>query len=371
MSAPAALVCRPRVPYDRAIVRRLLLPFVLVVLAASALSACQVSVSPSAARIGSQTISKATLNSAVSAVASDKGFLCTISQDASSATVSINGAGAGTDASDFADSQLTELIKQRINSVLVTKLHLVATPAVLSLATQRLDAELNPPSGSSCAQNGSQAVGALAPGYRSVLLDTEADVDLVSAHLAGVSISAAGLAAYARAHVATAYEDCASAILTTTKAAATTARDAIEAGQSFASVAMADSKDPNSAPEGGVLGCHLVSNYQPPLNQALATLAVGQVSQPIAFSTGYVLLKLTGRQAPNSFDALEVLVNAEQSAANAVLAKADSAANVSVDPEYGSWLNEQGDYRVVPPSGPASTFLPNPAAITPPTVPLG
>ena len=369
IGAPAARSLRS------AIVRRLLIPLALTVLVAVGLSACDVSVTPGAARIGSETISKATLTDAVKAVASDKGFVCTISEDDSSASISIQGAGSGTYDAGFTASQLTEIIKQRVSSDVVAKLGIAVTPAETAIGRLRLDAELNPPSGSTCTEGGTQAVGDLAASYRNVLASEETNLDLIAAHLAGVPLSTAGLAAYAKAQESIAYDDCVSAILTTTQSAAASARSAIASGKSFASVAKADSKDTNSAPEGGVLGCLPVTNFQSPLDTDLETLPIGQVSQPIEFAngttTGYVLLLITSRQAPTTLEALNALVNAKTNAANSALAKAEAAADVSVDPEFGTWQDVDGDYQVVPPTGPASGYLADPTAITPPTVPLG
>jgi hypothetical protein len=361
------------------IVRRFLAPLALTVLVAVGLSACDASVSPGAARVGSETISRSTLTNAVKAVADDAGFVCTLSEDDSSASFSIKGAGAGTYDAGFTASQLTEIIKQRISSTLLTKLGLSVTPGETAIGLTRLQAELNPPSGSTCSAGGAQAVGDLAASYRSVLTSEETNLDLIAAHLAGVPLSSAGLATYAKAHESTAYDDCVSAILTTTASAAASARAAIESGQSFGSVAKVDSKDTNSAPNGGVLGCLPVANFQSPLNTSLETLPVGQVSTPIEFTsesstgttTGYVLLLITTRQAPTTLEALNALNDAEDTAANDVLAKAEAATNVNVDPEFGTWREINGDYQVVPPTGPASGYLADPSAITPPTVPLG
>jgi PPIC-type PPIASE domain len=362
------------------IVRRLLVPFALIVLVGVGLSACDVSVTPGAARVGSETISRSTLTDAVKAVASDAGFLCTITEENSSGSITIKGAGSGTYDAGFTASQLTEMIKQQISSDLVAKLGIAVTTDEKKIGLQRLDAELNPPNGSSCTAGGAQAVGDLAASYRNVLLSEETNLDLIAAKLAGASLSAAGLAAYATAHQSIAYNDCVSAVLTTTKAAAVSARSAIESGQSFASVAKADSKDKNSAPNGGVLGCLPVTNFQPPLDTALESLPVGQVSTPIEFNsesstgastTGYVLLLITVRQAPTTLEALNALVNAETSAANSTFSTAEATAHVSVDPEFGTWQDVDGNYQVVPPTGPASGYLADPTAITPPTVPLG
>ncbi|HEY5271677.1 MAG TPA: peptidylprolyl isomerase [Acidimicrobiales bacterium] len=375
MRTTPVLVHRPRVPYDRAIVRRLLVPLAFTVLVAVGLSACDVSVTPGAARVGSETISRSTLINAVKSVAADAAFICTVGVEASSASISIKGAGSSTYDTGFAASQLTHLIKQRVSAHLLAKLGLTVTPAETAIGLTRLEVLLNPPSGSSCTKGGTTAVSDLAEPYRSVLLSEQTNLDLLATHLAGVPFSAAGLASYATAHEPTAYNACVSAILTMTKSAAVSARSAIESGQSFATVAKADSKDTTSAPDGGVLGCIPTTEFQPPLNTAVGALQVGQLSMPVEFTsgttTGFVLLLITGRQAPTTLEALDALVNAEGNAANTEFEKAEATTNVSVDPEYGTWRYVSGDYQVVPPAGPSSGYLADPTAITPPTVPLG
>lgn len=359
------------VPYDLAIVRRSLVSFAFIVLVAVGLSGCQTAITPGAAKVGSQTISSGTLTDALQAIASNKGFLCTLTQSNPSAAISVKGAGSDTFDSGFAASQLTLFIKERAMSNLLASLSITPSAAQIDLAKSRLIAELNPPSQTTCTVNGKGIVSSLASSYRTFLISVEVEQDLLAAHVAGTTFTPAGLASYAAAHQAAAYDACVSAILVSTQAKAAAARAQIEAGSSFATVAKATSTDASSAAAGGVLGCLPVNEFQAPLNADLAAMTVGQLSQPIAFSGNYVLLQVTSRKAPTEFEALNYMISAASSNEAAEVTAAEAALKVSVDPKYGRWEKVSGSYEVVPPTGPAVGDLVNSASITPPTVPLG
>lgn len=359
------------VPYDLAIVRRSLVSLALIVVVAVGLSGCETAITPGAAKVGSQTISSGTLTDALRAIASNKGFLCMLTQSNPSAAISVNGAGSDTFDAGFAASQLTLIIKEHAMSGLLNSRSITPSTAQVDLATNRLIAELNPPSQTTCTVNGSGIVSSLASSYRKFLISVEVEQDLLAAQVEGTTFTPAGLASYAAAHKTTAYDACVSAILVATQAKATLARAQIESGVSFASVAKATSTDSSSAAAGGVLGCLPLSAFQSPLNADLAALSVGQLSQPIAFSNSYVLLQVTSRKAPTEFEALNYLITAASSNEAAEVTAAEAALKVSVDPKYGRWEKVAGSYEVVPPSGPAVGDLVNSAAVTPPTIPLG
>ena len=343
----------------------------LIVLVAVGLSGCTTAVTPGAAKIGSETISSATLTDELHSIATNKGFLCTLSQSNPSAAISVTGAGTGTYAAAFAAEQLTLFIKERALSQILQARSLLPNPVQVDIAKTRLIAELNPPNQSTCTVNGTAIVSNFSKTYRDFLISVEVEQDLLAAQMAGATFSAAGLAAYATTHQASAYDACVSAILVASQATAASARAKIESGTSFATVAKATSTDQSSASTGGVLGCLPLSEFQSPLNGDLANLKVGQVSQPIAFSGSYVLLQVTSRRAPTELEALNYLVGSVSAQELATVSATESTLHVSVDPEYGKWEKVSGTYAVVPPSGPAVGDLVNSAAVTPPTIPLG
>ena len=68
----------------------------------------------------------------------------------------------------------------------------------------------------------------------------------------------------------------------------------IAAGEDFAELAKTYSKDPGSADSGGDLGTFEQGMMVPEFDDAVFTMEIGQVSQPVKTDFGYHLIKLTG-----------------------------------------------------------------------------
>jgi len=73
-------------------------------------------------------------------------------------------------------------------------------------------------------------------------------------------------------------------------------RQRILNGESFAVAAAAASQDPGSASEGGDLGWESPSVYSPRFAAAVATLKVGEISQPFQTEFGWHIVQLLGRR---------------------------------------------------------------------------
>ena len=71
----------------------------------------------------------------------------------------------------------------------------------------------------------------------------------------------------------------------------------IAAGESFEELAKIYSKDPGSAPSGGDLGSFEQGMMVPEFDEAVFSMEVGQVSQPVKTDFGYHLIKLEGIDA--------------------------------------------------------------------------
>ena len=71
----------------------------------------------------------------------------------------------------------------------------------------------------------------------------------------------------------------------------------LAAGESFADLAKTYSKDPGSAQSGGDLGSFEQGMMVPEFDQAVFSMEVGQVSQPVKTDFGFHLIKLTGIDA--------------------------------------------------------------------------
>jgi hypothetical protein len=111
----------------------------------------------------------------------------------------------------------------------------------------------------------------------------------------------------------------------------------------------------------GNLGCQKQGTYAqrgaPELDAAIWSVPVGQVSQPIKISGGYVAIQVTARGNLTYEQAKPLLqTDAADAAVNAYqkwLAAAAKRAHVSVDPQWGSWSSKTAS--VVPPVGATSS----------------
>lgn len=343
--------------------RKLLVPLAGLLALSLLLSACDVQVTPDAARVDGYAISASTLTGSMRAIAQDAGYRCEVragSQD----QIAIEGTGGSTYASSFAADVLTQLIEYRALHDEVTRLGLHAGAFARQVAAAQLPQALNPATTSGCTTTGAQVLADFTNPYRGLLDQFEVDQLVVLAHLAGVTLTRAGIDAYESAHKSAATLSCTSVIAVASASAAAAARARIEAGASFASVARTTSTDP-SASSGGALGCVFASQFTSPLNSIVASLPVGQVSQPVAFGSGYLLLLVTSRPLAPATQVASAVVSTQQSRLTALIATLTASAHVSVDPAFGQWTHAATGWSVTPPAGPPDALLPNPTAVTP------
>lgn len=137
----------------------------------------------------------------------------------------------------------------------------------------------------------------------------------------------------------------------------------------FADLAKQYSQDPGSAGNGGDLGCAPKGTYVAPFDQAVWSLPIGVVSQPVKTQYGYHLI-LVRKRGQLSFDDVkdqlrqQVSQNAAQVTQQALLEKA-MGAKITVDGRYGSFDTKTGQITT-PPGAKAQ-----PAPTTPALNPLG
>ena len=96
-------------------------------------------------------------------------------------------------------------------------------------------------------------------------------------------------------------------ILANDEATADALRARLEAGEDFSELARSESQDQETKDNGGDLGW-LPQGVRPDLEEAAFSLAVGEVSQPVATSQGYYLIKVIAKETrPLDPAALETL----------------------------------------------------------------
>jgi parvulin-like peptidyl-prolyl isomerase len=354
----------------------------VLVIVGAVVAAGAVTVPANAVTVDGVSISRATLNQDLSAIQQNAAFNCYL--DASVAVRS-NGAaqvpaiGGPGSSSAYNTAFVDFWLGQQINNLLIEH---VATAEHLDIGAQALAAGRTDLSGSItetlseaaaasgqsavCAPNGASIVKTLPVGLRDELTRAQAAGDLVLAHAAGYGLSQSDLARYFASHPTQFQTICLSGIQVASQSTAASVRAQIEAGESFAAAAQANSQDTASAPNGGALGCYSANEgAYATVAQDTKGLAVGAVSQPVSNNGSYLLLEVTS-VTPAAFEAIptavrQAVLGAGAARASKLLNAATKAASVDVDPRYGRWSPASG-IGVRAPATPVDADLLKPSA---------
>jgi len=347
------------------LVRKLFAPMLILPALAVVLSACGAQLTPYAARVGPATISTSTLDDALTTIANNTGYRCEILGGASGgSTLAIEGKGSGTYSTTFAADVLTQLVEYASAQVEVAKLGLHVTKFAETVAAAETKLLFAPTSSTGCAGSAASILSHFSASYLAEVQSFEVDDEVLSAHLAGATLTQAGIEAYGKAHPSVGSLACTSVIEVASKAEATTAESEIAKGESFATVAKQSSSD-SSASNGGALGCVFPGQFTSPLNTVVASLPVGQVSAPVSFSSGYLILLVTSRPTAPASQIADELVAAQSTAFTKLITSAVEAHEVSIDGAYGTWAHTSAGWSVVTAKGPSTALVANPSAITP------
>ncbi len=150
-------------------------------------------------------------------------------------------------------------------------------------------------------------------------------------------------------------EACTSHILLETEDDAVAALERVQAGEDFTEVAMDVSTGP-SGPDGGDLGCAQLGNFVAEFAQGAFEAEIGVATEPVRSSFGWHLILVSERTEPDvDVDAVRenaATVLSSQGGQNLVqewLLEVVSEAEVTVEPEYGSWVSSPVP-QVTPPA---------------------
>lgn len=149
----------------------------------------------------------------------------------------------------------------------------------------------------------------------------------------------------------------------------------LAAGADFATLAKSSSDDSQTGANGGDLGCNPIGAYaqqQPEIDDAITNQALGTPGQPVKTNFGYAIVLVRSRGDLTFEEAKAQLKTQVPTLARTAFqdwfVAAAKAADVTVDPQYGSWDAETG--TVVPPEGAttsttASTVDPSATELSP------
>jgi foldase protein PrsA len=334
--------------------------FALLVVASVAISACGAGQNY-AALVNSATISRASLDGELKDISRNQPYVKAFDQ-LQGAPTPIEGTSAGT----YNQTFVADLLSQRIDYALIhqelERRHALPDAATVTQARQEITQAMTVPGA-----NGGPSTPLL-PGfstsYQTVLVERRAELDALRASLAKEVTDKAARQYYDQHTSQFVTELCVRHILVADQATATQLKAQLDAGADFATLAKAHSTDQQSAVNGGKLGgsaadgcltsqdaSQLVTQFA----QAMVSLPVNQVSQPVQTQFGFHLIEVTARTVEpyDQSTAQSARQQLGQQAFLGLLNKLLQQASVKVDPSFGKFDKKasQGPV-VVPPKGP-------------------
>jgi hypothetical protein len=342
-------------------------------------SACNVT--PYAASVNGDTVTVSTINSRMNALAQTTVGQCFY---AASHQVDLTGAegagGSGTYVNQFAKTVVGDQVGFLLTAQYAAQLgiHLTASDLSASLTTysEVIDGEIGTydqeataggqlslcQKADGTAYTGQELVSALPAEVRNDQVTNFAIEQRLLAH--GADLSDAAVLNYYAANTSQFTTACVSVIATDTQAAADAVVTKLNAGASFSTLATSTSTDPQSAANGGSLGCTF-TEARVLEALGLTTISVNQPVTPIEASGGtwevFEVTSLTptpvAQAAPQVRQAiLYSTANTQRLAGE--LQRFGRRSSVAVNPQYGTWSPLTLGV-VSPPSPPARYLLPS------------
>lgn len=334
-------------------------------------SACDVA--PKAASVNGDTISVASLNADMNALAGSAAGQCLLALR-SGQPASVD-PGSGTVPTAFAGSVLSSDVGNLVAAQFAAAhgIHLTGTDlataqnnyaaaldgGIASLGQQAAAAGAASPcqKADGSAFTGQALLTSLPAAVRNSEVANQAVDDKLLAR--GADLSNAAVLNFYAANRSLFAVDCVSDIAVATQAEADQIVAKLKAGASFASLATASSIDPQTASSGGQLGCNFTdSRVQSALQ--VASITVGQPVTPLQTSGGqWVIYEVTSQTVIPVTQAASVIRNdllhatANTQRVTAELLVYAHRSSIDVNPQYGQWAGAS----ITPPPSPPVRYL--------------
>jgi hypothetical protein len=301
------------------------------------------SVAPYAAKVDGTRISPRELEGELRSIAGNEQYLRLVE-----ARQPVRGSGKGTFDSAFTALALTRQIYYVLVENELRERDLTVGPADLAAARESVVEQLQ---GEEVFRNFSQE-------YQDQLVRRQAQLDVLTIAVNGAGSPDEAARAYYEGHQDEFARACVRHILVTDQAKADQLLARLAAGEDFATVARAESKDTESAARGGELGCDVTRDTQfvPEFLLAVFSQPVGEVGQPVRTQFGFHLIKVESRGVPPFDDEVSAEVRQKLTATGQqkvleILQEAAKNADIEIDPKYGTFNKEGESPTVVPPQG--------------------
>lgn len=133
---------------------------------------------------------------------------------------------------------------------------------------------------------------------------------------------------------------CVSHLLVVTEEEATAALTRIDGGEDFSTVAAEVGTDATAA-NGGDLGCASLGDYVPEFAEASLSAPIGEVVGPVETEFGFHLIVVSSREEPTLADIKsEIDLQRVNEEISAWIIETLTAAEVTVESEFGTWVTE-------------------------------
>ncbi len=363
---------------------------VLLIVLAGGVAAAALIVPTNAADVNGTSISQASLNSDVSAIAGSAYYQCYLNSQAYLSSSGgeqlppVTGAGKGQDGagdhptatSAFVATYLDTEVGHQLVLQLADARHVTVTPTQLTDARASLSGQISQVMSEvlqtaqgqnvhySCSVTGQPLTGeevlsTVPASFVDQQVQFVATASALQEDLAGVGSSATDLEGYFLRHPAEFDTACWTVGVYSSQSAAQASAAEVAFGTPFSQVAA-------KATQGGPQTCEMlpIIASELPSTFKVASLPTGTVSAPIDDNGTYLLVQITSR-TPTSYAkaapvVAEVVQEAGAKATQAAITAAERHSAVRIDPRYGVWIAEQAS--VFTPLTPATSDVLNPSA---------
>lgn len=286
--------------------------------------------SPAAATVNGATISRSAFQGELSDIRRNTAALAQLEQQ---------GPIAGSAYDGFSRSFVAQVLSNDIQAVLVAD----------AVHARHLSAPVAVASALSAAAGGGYS--RYPNSYQRVIARRTANRLALAAGLSGVKLNSAAIQTYYRSNLSEFTQYCVSGLALDSKTIAAGVRARLVAGADLAATARSQSVDPNTAGDGGVLGCGDIGVF-PALATPVTSLPVGTFSQPVQVGQVWYVVKVTRRDVRPMAQAEPTIVQdliTQYGPFNTYLEKALSTAKVTVEAQYGHFDRSMSPPAVAPP----------------------
>jgi PPIC-type PPIASE domain len=326
-------------------VKRSVALLVAVISAAVILSGCGGNAGPAAAKVGTTTISRDSLDDDLSTISSNTAWMKLVSQSLGSSLSAPDG-GVST---KLSSAWLNTLLQQAIVDQIFAHRHLTVSSADRAAAKQAAFGLFGD----------EKTFNQLPRSFRDSVLRRQE-------RYAAVAEIAPPLPKPTDATLQAYFQQISSQVCPTAEAVAHIQLDtkdeadrveaALAQGGDFAALADQYSTDKLSAPSGGIIACKQTAQFNQilqPLQDAANALAIGAISQPVQTTTGWSIVKMVPWDFESGRGVVEQIYTSNLASAMTQLVQGRLVkTKIWIDPRYGKLAKRGGTVSITPPVAP-------------------